>query len=360
MSKMFPTKSILVFWLGLTSFFPAKNVAQSNPPADGQKQTELVPVTASVALSTPPPQNPAEILGLAGRMNGLDLVAASPWHAKFTWDQFDEDGDNSHSGTYEEFYANPKKYRRIYSGDTLNQVEVANSTGLYRSGDQRWPNIAELEVRNAAIQPFYSPLDGPQPTFEKIDWSLGKSKMACVILRFKTYTASNDDLPKYCFVPGTVLLRYKQGMRDETAYNSLILFQGRYVARDVTVTKSGRAFLKIHLEELESVTPDDDAMFNPPSGNSGRISGRISLPSGQFSDHIISQPQPQYPRGVRGQVNVKFVVGKDGRVLEAEALDGPAEMRKPAVDAMRKWTFHPYLVLDDPVEVESTMIFTVQ
>ncbi len=360
MNKLNLQDAILVFSLGCTFLFAIRDEAQSEPKAAPLNQATLAPVTATVALSTPPPQDPGEILSLGSTMNGLDLVATSPWHAKFTWDQFDEDGDNIHSGVYEEFYANPKKYRRIYSGDTLNQIEVATNAGLYRSGDQRWPNIWEVQVRNEAIRPFDLMPREPLRALEKIDWSLGKSKMACVILRFKTYTASNDDEPKYCFVPGTLLLRYAQRFRDETAYNTLVLFQGRYVARDISVTQAGKSFLKIHLEQLEPTNQDDDSIFKPPAGSMGPISGRISLPSGQLADYIISRPQAQYPRGVRGTVHVRFVLGKDGHVIEAGATDGPAEMRKPSADAMLKSSFHPYLVLGEPVEVESVMVFTAQ
>jgi len=51
------------------------------------------------------------------------------------------------------------------------------------------------------------------------------------------------------------------------------------------------------------------------------------------------------------------VVGKDGRVIQADAEDGPAEVRGPAVEAVRKYRFRPFLVLDEPVEVEGEMFF---
>jgi len=74
-------------------------------------------------------------------------------------------------------------------------------------------------------------------------------------------------------------------------------------------------------------------------------------------DYLISTAMPAYPRGAHGKVSVKFVVGKDGRVIQADAEDGPAEVRGPAVEAVRKYRFRPFLVLDEPVEVEGEMFF---
>src|SRR5580700_758351 len=36
-------------------------------------------------------------------LNGLESADLQPWHLVVIYDQFDEDGDNVHSGVYEEF-----------------------------------------------------------------------------------------------------------------------------------------------------------------------------------------------------------------------------------------------------------------
>lgn len=49
--------------------------------------------------------------------NGLESTDLHPWHVVTAYDQFDEDGDNVHSGVYEEYGAGPKKYKRAYKSD---------------------------------------------------------------------------------------------------------------------------------------------------------------------------------------------------------------------------------------------------
>jgi protein TonB len=65
---------------------------------------------------------------------------------------------------------------------------------------------------------------------------------------------------------------------------------------------------------------------------------------------------PEWPTSFRQQhflVSVEIVIGKDGHVISAHAVSGPPETYKAAENAVKKWTFRPYLVLGDPVEVES-------
>jgi len=56
-------------------------------------------------------------------LNGLQSADVLPWHVVVAYDQFDEDGDNVHSGAYEEYWAGEKKYKRIYKSDNLNQTD---------------------------------------------------------------------------------------------------------------------------------------------------------------------------------------------------------------------------------------------
>ena len=220
-----------------------------------------------------------------------------------------------------------------------------------------------MQVRSEALQPLYLALrDQSHVRLEKIDWQVGASKLPCIILRRIDMNISDNGLPKFCFQPGTVLLRYTRGRGwDETTYNNFVLFQDRYIPLDIKVTHAGKIFLKVHVEELELIAKVDDSLFDPPAGNEGPLRGRVSSfpPSVLMSDYLVSSATPSFPRGAHGKVNVNFVVGKDGRVIEAEAVDGPAELRGPVVEAIRKYHFRPLLVLDQPVEVESRMFFEV-
>lgn len=325
------------------------------------QQQQTGPATSATGLPAQisVPHSPHDLLKLALNMNGVDVRPATPWHIKLSYDEFDEDGDNVHSGSIEEFVVSAKKYKRVYSGDTLNQIDFASEQGLYRAGDQRWPSPTELQVRNEAFRPLYRVrFDDPNTKIDRTDWQIGATKLPCVIVRRTDLIISDNGLPKFCFDPGTVMLRYTRGRGwDETTYNNIVWFQQHYLARDVTVTQGGTAFLKIHIDQMESLSSVDEAIFTPPA-NSSRIGARIALSAEiLMGEYLVSEGRLRNPRTASGKVNVNFVVGKDGRVIQADAIDGPEQLRKAALDAMRGYRFRPFLVLDEPVEVESKMSF---
>jgi protein TonB len=71
---------------------------------------------------------------------------------------------------------------------------------------------------------------------------------------------------------------------------------------------------------------------------------------------LLSAEQPQYPElakeaGITGTVRVNVLVGKDGRVKKAIAMDGPELFRPAAVEAAMRARFKPALQGRNPVEV---------
>jgi TonB family protein len=71
---------------------------------------------------------------------------------------------------------------------------------------------------------------------------------------------------------------------------------------------------------------------------------------------------PAYPRialaaNAAGPVKVYIIVSERGRVEEAVALSGHPMLHGAALDAIRKWTFHPTTVNGTRVKVQSTLTF---
>jgi protein TonB len=89
-----------------------------------------------------------------------------------------------------------------------------------------------------------------------------------------------------------------------------------------------------------------------PGGNefgTGPV-GRPSIPGVDKLDRVpraVTQTSPTYPdlmrrEGVDGTVTVEFVVGTDGRVVQAEAVKwSRREFVEPAVRAVWRWRFEP-------------------
>ena len=215
----------------------------------------------------------ASWFGKGAAQNGLQSPNKPPWHILVTYDQFDEDGDNLHSGTLEEYWAGPGKYKRIYKSHDFNQTDYATEKGLYRSGDQRWANRAQKKVREEVIAPFDYTLWAQDFSMRVEERVFNGNKLQCTISETKM---TISDPTQYCFEPSSFILRYARGDGwFQTVYNKIETFQGRNLARKC-VTDGGKPYLKLRVTSAELLSHADEAVYLPPSGASplgDRVSG---------------------------------------------------------------------------------------
>jgi hypothetical protein len=155
-------------------------------------------------------------------LNGLQSGDLRPWHIVISYDQFDDDGDNVHSGVLDELWAGPKKYKISYKSDNLNQTDYATDRGLFRVGDQRWPSAVELRVRSEVVDPFYytASLQGFHTQTSARDF--GAHSLDCVQLQ----SEKGNGPTEYCFDQGGSALRYSRGRGwFQSTYNDIVSFK---------------------------------------------------------------------------------------------------------------------------------------
>jgi len=66
-------------------------------------------------------------------------------------------------------------------------------------------------------------------------------------------------------------------------------------------------------------------------------------------------PHAVVPARVTGTVVVAIDVGKNGDVIHARTISGPAMLRKPILEAVRKYKYKPYLLNGNAIEMETTV-----
>ncbi len=98
---------------------------------------------------------------------------------------------------------------------------------------------------------------------------------------------------------------------------------------------------------------------------SGLENEAASRPEAQVSSDVMQKlirhrVDPDYPAAARpgnlhGVIVLDVVVGRDGSVVNAHALNGPEILAQAAIDALRWWRFEPYRVNGQPVVAETTV-----
>lgn len=68
--------------------------------------------------------------------------------------------------------------------------------------------------------------------------------------------------------------------------------------------------------------------------------------------------QPQAPldasgKPLHGTVLLRIIINKEGKVVHAERERGKPELVDAAIEAVKQWTYKPFLLNDQPVEAET-------
>jgi len=121
------------------------------------------------------------------------------------------------------------------------------------------------------------------------------------------------------------------------------------------------------MEGLGGSSSATDSMF----GNTGpkvKVAPpkKVSISAGVMVGMLIQKTQPVYPpiakaARVSGTVVLQATISKTGQIEGLHVISGPAMLQQAAMDAVKTWRYRPYLLNNDPVEVETTVnvIFTL-
>lgn len=104
--------------------------------------------------------------------------------------------------------------------------------------------------------------------------------------------------------------------------------------------------------------PDSSAQTSTPAQDGSTQHVAANVIAGQRVNFVA----PLYPpeakaAGVEGKVVLSATIGKDGQIASLQVVSGPPELTKAAWAAVKQWTYKPYLLNGQPVEVQTN--FTV-
>jgi protein TonB len=74
--------------------------------------------------------------------------------------------------------------------------------------------------------------------------------------------------------------------------------------------------------------------------------------------NLLRRVQPAYPplarsARIQGQVVLAAVISKEGMIENLHVLEGHPMLVRAALDAVSQWRYRPYILNNEPVEVET-------
>lgn len=93
-------------------------------------------------------------------------------------------------------------------------------------------------------------------------------------------------------------------------------------------------------------------------GGKDSASAPVEVSAGKMAENVLSKTPPKYPEAakkahIQGTVKLSAIVDKDGKIDKLKVLSGPKELQQSSLDAVRTWTYKPYLLNGNPVEVKT-------
>jgi TonB family protein len=104
--------------------------------------------------------------------------------------------------------------------------------------------------------------------------------------------------------------------------------------------------------------PPDASAPNPNSSSGTTAPQRVRVSAGVSQGLLLHKVAPVYPPEARqariqGLVVLQAKISKEGRIEDLKVISGHPELVPAAIGAVQQWRYRPYLLMGNPVEVDT-------
>jgi TonB family protein len=296
--------------------------------------------------------------------SSIDTPGLVPWHLKMDVQLFDEKGKPTEQGTIEEWWASGEQSRVTYAMPSYTVTKLHNKDGFFQTKATTYePSILD-DLLNQIVHPVLheSEIDDAKPDLRK--QTFGKVPMDCIML---DQPLKNVAFPPLGLFTTFCLEHDKNDLRITTELGSLTFIRntmGVFQGRSVTTLVSG------NVNDITVVTGRvntlatmkfSDADFAATADMEPTAEHAIRVGAGVIAGQLLTQVQPIYPliakqNHISGTVILHAIIGRDGRIATLHIVSTPdASLAMAAVNAVKKWTYKPYLLNGEPADVDTTV-----
>jgi protein TonB len=104
------------------------------------------------------------------------------------------------------------------------------------------------------------------------------------------------------------------------------------------------------------------SVFGGQSGSKVKVMApkQVSISAGVAAGLALHETVPSYPAiakaaRVSGTVVLHAIISKAGTVQNVRVVSGPSMLQQSALDAVKSWRYKPYMLNNEPVDVETTV-----
>jgi TonB family protein len=271
----------------------------------------------------------------------LEWLKPAPFMLRADFKLFNLDGATMDAGTMEETWGNVDAQGVSFHSPTL-------------SSSAAFPYNRETYLLKQALQSLVRPFPHVTPaagfSLDEIERVVNGTQLDCFIVS----ASGTSDGTAYCTdadnrilaITGDLFVLRRTDFRK---------FGNHEIPMNIELSYEGRTALTVHVTELDMLTAVDHSQVENPSSSILPIAGKV------IAGAAIDRKQPEYPREakkkkIEGSVLLIAIITTQGKIRDLDVVASPnALLSKSALDAVKKWTYHPYLIEGKPVEIETTI-----
>ncbi len=319
----------------------------------------------ALAFAQTAPADPHNRLIAATGQSSLLSPDLRPWYLKADVTLFDFKGKNPVAGTIETWHSgNDSRTVETFGDSSFTLLNSGDSTYVGQKGKVE-TGLAKA-LLDAILNPGPSPQDLDHVTLDLRKEKFGKVPLDCIMLSRPIHSIPTETIPlglfpTYCLSPDSTKLRVSFDLGSQAVFrNSLGTFQGKDVSTNVILRLADVIVAEAKVEKLMTFVPTEITFAPTPDltavfGRAARVSG------GVIAGNILTKTQPVYPEiakanHISGTVVLRAIIGRDGHVYSLHVMSGgDVSLAIAAIAAVREWTYKPYLLNGEPVEVDTTI-----
>jgi hypothetical protein len=140
-------------------------------------------------------------------------------------------------------------------------------------------------------------------------------------------------------------------------YHSVFATELRCHTLIFTITSGGAEAIAGIAESLKKMTFSQNVRPQSSSQSEPAKQWPLCLSDSEYSDHVARRVTPAMVGPRYGSVPVRLLIGPDGKIEHIHAIAGVPEQIKSVTEALARWEFKPYILDNQPVEVETGILF---
>jgi TonB family protein len=320
-----------------------------------------VATTLAVALCATPKARAQEVssqLQQIIRANSLDVAGKSPFHLKVSFQVYTLDGKPSDTGTVEEWWAAPGASRTTITAASLKSTDPLPFDGALGMDPREKYLIQRL--LDAELHPLAEGIAGNTKEIKAVNRDFDKVTLSCITLAKNDPAGSGRPPESFCVDPKDDALRIQfEPGASTTVRNGVATFSGTYVSLNLQIAFGSHPAITGKVTTLQVFDPASAAVTLPKPGPPPEDGGNGR--GGVVVGRVLHKSPPLYPEmakenHVSGSVLLHAVISKQGSVKDMFVIASSSPMlTQAAMDAVRDWTYSPYLLNGQPTEVDTVV-----